>query len=332
MFGYVFDRVPGYSVAYPTEGFYYFQMTLGDRQVTGNLRLADLDSGKLTFAYFDARTLETSWTVVDETHGLSVKKHSDHLYTVGYGGRNVRFKLTDVAEKPPRRIRLLDEEAFVGQVYDESGVRFFLLFNDATDSFYYVLNDERGPTERLRPAGTHFLIGERTGFVYYDDPEFNRRVLVGLDYGEVATNTFLDGPPDQVPFRVNVRERLYRAYPGYALGTGVDPTGVTTRDGEWARVAIAPLHRYVSVPDLVDYLAAIVEATEPGSIRWSALTKERWNTVTWLEQVRADLAAEGKPFRMPAWALLLADGRFPYLTPIVPVNEDPDADGAPSPG
>lgn len=304
VFRYVFDWTPPFAQVYPTEGYYYFETRFGERTVSGSIRVADLDIGLLSFAYFDRRTLESHWTVIDELDGLAIEKHSDYGYSVSFNGRTVRFKLTDIGERPPTRLPLHPTEDFVGQVYDESGIRFFLLFNREMESFYYVLNDEKGTTDHLTPAGGPFLIGRRTGFLFYDDDDatFDRRILVGVDAAEVLTNTFLDGPPDQVPFRARIRERVYRAYPSYRLGEGIDDTGVVEGRGEWARVAIAPLNVYTSVPGLVAALREIVDTTAPGPGRWVALTREHWNTEQWLDEVRSRLEAEGKSFRPPAWA------------------------------
>jgi len=333
MFRHVFEWLPGYAVVYPTEGFYYFRAEMGGRSVAGNLRLADLDRGRITFAYFDRKTLETLWTTVDSADGLRVRRRSPWRYEVEFGGRTVTFRLSDAGSRPPRRLALLPEEELVGQVHDESGMRFFLLFNRATDSFYYVLNDERGTVDRFADAGRSFVVGRRTGFLFYHDRRHERKVLVGVDVENVLLNTYLDGPPDQVPFRARLRERVYRAYPGMRAGPDIDETGVMVSDTGWARVAVAPLNVYGAVPDMVAYLLPSEPERLPPSVLWTYLTKETWNSPEWLAEVDDQLHREGKPpLAKPAWYVLMQRGEYPDRRRLRPTAAGLRPAGAPAPG
>lgn len=300
MFHYVFSWLPSHARAYPTEGYYYFSFPHPAKGlVCGSLRLADLDRGMLTFSYF--RMLDDDGDQEVHIHrvgDITVKKHGDYRYDVTHGARNVSFDLLDTSflERLPDSVTLLPDEEFVTRMFDESGLRFVVLFNRATQSFYYVLDQEDGVADALVEVGNEgFERGERTGFVFYCDRDLNRRLLVGVSFRSVKRNDFLDGPGDQVPFRLRVRDRLNLAYPSTLLGHGLDVHGVMLGRKHWSRFLISAYHQYADLDGMLEYTAPALEAGyQDKSDLWTALTKEWWHTRKWRTDQYAKLAKEGK--------------------------------------
>ncbi len=296
VFEYVFSWLPSSAFAYPTEGFYYYYTQLGPESVWGNIRLADLDAGTIAFTVFAAPGRESQQTItLGAADGIVIAKSSDLDYRITFNGRTVRFRLTD-PDVRPAELELLPAEEFVGLVYDESGVCFALLFNSATEAFYFVLNPDCGVAESLTPLSDCLLIGDRTGFVYFDDMTPRRKVLVGVSLDNIKRNNFFDGPGDQVPYRARLRDRLHRAYPNTYLFDGIDEHGVWIGTKRWSRVAITPFVRYQAVGDVVARArAAVAEvACQDRGTLYTALTREWWNNPQWRSLILERLRSEGK--------------------------------------
>ncbi|MFN0241715.1 MAG: hypothetical protein ACKVWV_02390 [Planctomycetota bacterium] len=288
---YVYSWLPPRCVVYPTEGFYYFATELDGVRIMGNVRVADLDAGRLGSAYFTVPE-KRSWSrMLGAEDGLTVKRETPFSYLVTYRGKTVHFLLTEVGTHAPEELRLAPNERFIGQVYDESAVQFFLLFNDDTSSFYYALNDEDVRNEQLEPLGDDVWIGRRTGFAFYRDPEYERLLLIAASLEHADRNDPFDGPQDQVPFRVSHRDLLHRAYPNTRLGAGVDEHGVFLNREEWSRIAITPFLRYARVAEVRERVVRCASIAD-ASNRWTCLTKEWWNTPEWRSGIDAQIAAE----------------------------------------
>ena len=295
VFSYIFSWIPPHAIVYPTEGFYYLSTNLKNAEISGNVRVADLDKGKLNLAYFTVnetgrRTEGREFTVED---GLGITKISEGVHEVTYKGKTVHFKIAGIENEPPKKLQLLPEEEFVGHIHDEAGIKFFLMYNHQTNSFYDVLDEESGLADFLEEIDEHHVIGKRTGFMYYHDKEYDRKILVGVFLPNIAANNYLDGPGDQVPFWPNLREKLHIAYPNTMLGDGIDEHGVYLNRSEWARIAITPFLRF-------DDQSYVIEKTsmctsEAGkSAFWTCLTKEWWNTPSWRQGIFEQLANESK--------------------------------------
>jgi len=157
-----------------------------------------------------------------------------------------------------------------------------LVFNKKTNSFYYVLNEEQPLTETTEIVDDKITIGERTKFAYYLDSERKRKILFGVDSDNIMKNGYFDGPFDQVPPRLDIRDKLYKAYPYTQYLNGLDPHG-NFIDWEGSRVAISPYVDYIypdfnPLKDEVKECASKVgdkadNKTEP-SLLWSCLTYE----------------------------------------------------------
>lgn len=218
VFAFVFRNLPERAQIYPTENYYYFRFTHNGAPYVGNLRLAaaDRDQGKLHFAYGEQPTdwrpnPKAKHVVLDSSRGVTMTKLSTTAYRVAHEGRAVTFILNDLREiKPPAGL-LRPDEQLVGTVFDESAVRFFLVYNSRLKIFHYLLDETVAPTDQWVPAGVGGVvrIGKRTGFAFYRDGA--RNVLIGVNERNSRLNNFFDGPFDQLPENAIEGEELRSA-------------------------------------------------------------------------------------------------------------------------
>lgn len=261
VFRFVFSQLPKNVTVYPTENYYYFRFYHGGVEYAGNMRFAPelRDEGKIYFIYFKATSewLEEpkdNFVTIGPGHGVTIKKSKRLVYTVELDGKEVVFQLNDLSAVRPPDGLLRKAETFLGPVFDESGIRFFLLFDHRLKQFHYVLdetvpvNDELVKTEGLKQT----LIGRRTGFAYYTRPGEMRKTLVGVFGPNAQVNNYYDGPFDQLPdnfIKGNaLRDAIKLADPEY--NEPMDRLGNSLK-GE-SRYLIAPYMDY----QIIDELAA----------------------------------------------------------------------------
>jgi hypothetical protein len=208
VFGFVFERLPERVKVYPTENYYYFSFIHEARRYAGNIRLdaGNRDDGKADFAYFEDTSEWNDDTpirhvLLDASRGVAVEKIERFLYRVSYQGKSVLFALNDLSDVKPPPAALGADEAFLGPVFDESAIRFFLLYNAKQKTFHYILDETVAVADDFFPAqGTdRILIGKRTGFAFYRDHRLQRKILIGVYEGNWRANNYFDGPFDQLP-------------------------------------------------------------------------------------------------------------------------------------
>jgi hypothetical protein len=208
MLAFVLDGLPPRVRVYPTENYYYFYFFHNGTRYAGNIRLdaKDRDEGKLHFAYFVELTEwrkddAVNYRVFGREDGVTVEKVEPLVYRVTFGGKSVIFALNDLSKAAPPKSALGPDDQYLGPVFDESGIRFFLVFNKRLKIFHYVLDETIKITDELFPA--HFtnriLIGRRTGFAFYNDHRLDRRILIGVFEAGASVNSYFDGPFDQLP-------------------------------------------------------------------------------------------------------------------------------------
>jgi hypothetical protein len=277
-FGYLFSRFPTYAVVYPTETYYYWTAVMADgKTLSGNMRLLDAQNGVLHIGYFDKNNPhdESSSGWVGDfgpAQGVVIEKIDPNTFDVTYAGKTIRFVLSDFVHDAPKKLTLLPEEDFVAQILDESGIRLFLLYNNQTNSFYFVLNEEASVNENLIEIKDRYLLGKTTSFVYYHDQNYDRKIMVGVSNKEIYNNSYYDGPFDQVPPRLPLKEKLEAAYPYVKYRGGIDEHGnFIALQG--SRVAISPYYDYDDITELFNYLGRCNEE-EGKSAFWSCLTYE----------------------------------------------------------
>lgn len=206
VFSYVLNALPDRVNVRPTENYYYVRFVRDGVRYVGNIRLAaaDRDQGKVNFSYSEE---PADWnSEPEERHeafgsgqGVSVEKLAPLEYRVSLAGKSVTFALNDLSKvKPPAGVLTADEK-FLGPVFDESGIRFFFVFNTRLKVFHFLLDETEPVADGFFPskAASQIVIGKRTGFAFYVSG--NRKILIGASERQSRLNTYFDGPFDQLP-------------------------------------------------------------------------------------------------------------------------------------
>ena len=261
VFAYVLAQLPARVRVFPTENYYYFYFFHDGVRYSGNFRfdVDERDKGLVEFIYFKDTT---DWSEDEEDHhatfgkddGVSLTKVEDLVYRLSFENKSVTFALNDLSEVRPPAGALGEDEQFLGPVADESGIRFFLVFDRSMKAFRYVL-DETVPLadELINPPGySHITIGRRTGFAFLrNDVGPKRTLLVGVYAPNIDVNNYLDGPFDQLPDNFlkgdELRQAILAANPA-AENESLDRLGISP--GGESRAMIAPYMEYGAVEDL----------------------------------------------------------------------------------
>lgn len=273
---YVVASLPDEVMVYPTENYFYFGFTDGGIRWAGNLRLdaETRDLGKIHMTYFKDFTAwqhdETDYTKVwGAEDGVTVTKVGPLAYRVGFEGRSVLFRLNDLSAVEPPPGVLLAGERYLGPVFDESGIRFFLVFRPEERQFLFVL-DETVPTPDefiVSPVSDRLTLGRRTGFAFYADRMAPRQILVGVNAGATGVNSYLDGPFDQLPDNFLKGNELLDAI----LMVSPELAGTLDRFGnsedDSVRYLIAPYMQYDYEDELSSVTACVRETT--GADYWA---------------------------------------------------------------
>ena len=262
VFKFVFASLPETVRVYPTENYYYFSFYHGGLKYAGNLRLdvSDRDKGIVHFAYFTAyndwnRDLISRHKRLSDKDGVAVEKLEKLTYRITYGEKSVVFKLNDLSNVRPKPGLLHKDEVYIGPVFDESGIQFFLVFNRKIKLFHYILNDAAAFPDTLSPSqiSTRIEVGNRTGFAYYRDKHIDRRLLIGVYDGNARVNNYFDGPFDQLPDNFIkgdlLKNALIAANP--EIKGNIDRLG-NSPDGE-GRVLIGPYKYYSNETELAEF-------------------------------------------------------------------------------
>lgn len=261
VFQIVLEGLPEKVNVYPTENYYYFYFYHDGVKYAGNIRLdVDMrDRGEVIFVYFKA---STDWKDDDDTFqaiftsadGIKVDKLDELSYRVTSKGKSVVFQLNDLTDVAPPPGTLAASEKYLGPVFDESGIRFFLVFNEETRKFLFVLDDTAGVADKFitSTVSDSIVIGRRTGFAFYRDPELKRRVLVAVYGPNTSVNNYLDGPFDQLPDNFLKGDELKKAI----LAASPEYKGQIDRFGNFPggeeRYLISPYRHYYDEDDLAE--------------------------------------------------------------------------------
>lgn len=267
----VFDALPAKVTVYPTESYYYFTFPYKSIIYAGNIRFDAWDQfdGKVHFAYFPEyaywrKPLDPTYKKLGPDDGVQVKQIDKFHYTIAYKGKTVEFDIPDMSQVKPAPGMVRDDETYLGPVWDESGVRFFLVFNKTAKTFLYLLNDtpkmDQYQPSDLSPAVT---IGMRTSFVFYKDKLADRQILMGDFFGNTELNNYFDGPFDQLPDNYIEGDALLEALlqidpsmKGKVDRYGSDPSGEV-------RFAITTYKYYSDPSDLKPIVDCAAKETEP---------------------------------------------------------------------
>jgi len=208
MLAFVLESLPERVKVYPTENYYYFYFYHAGTRYGGNIRLdaKDRDEGKLHFAYFPELTEwvkndDLQYRLLGKDDGVTVEKIEPLIYRVTFGAKSVVFELNDLSKLVPPPTALGPDDQYLGPVQDESGIRFFLVFNKRLKLFHYLLDETVTVADELFPsrATNRILIARRTGFAFYDEHRLKRKILIGVHEANGSVNNYFDGPFDQLP-------------------------------------------------------------------------------------------------------------------------------------
>jgi hypothetical protein len=278
VFAFVLGQLPQRVQVYPTENYYYFRFIHDGVRYGGNIRLAasNRDKGEVNFAYGET---PSDWNedppgrhaALGTAQGVTVERLALLLYRVtlsaAHGGKSVTFALNDLSQvKPPAGFLRADEQ-FIGPSLDESGIRFFLVFNRRLKIFHFLLDETVKVADRLfaAKATDRILIGKRSGFAFYEYD--GRKILIGVNERQSRLNTAFDGPFDQLPENFIEGETLREAI------VAADPRvkGKIDRLGYYAdgmsRYLIHPFLPYWRVGDLSVFHRCAVAKSVPAARR-----------------------------------------------------------------
>jgi hypothetical protein len=209
------------------------------------------------FSYYEDRAAwlqdtEGTGLALGPSRGVTVEQVEPLAYRVSYGKKSVVFALNDLSQVKPPAAALAPNDQFIGPVFDESAIRFFLVFNTKLKLFHYILDETVKPADVFVPAPVgdgRILIGKRTGFAVYRDQRRDRKILIGVYHDNVVANNYLDGPFDQMPDNFIEGDSFQQAI----LAVAPHLKGQINRYGSFAdgaRVAVAPYMEYRSPKDL----------------------------------------------------------------------------------
>jgi hypothetical protein len=207
VFGFVLDSLPDRVKVYPTENYYYFTFLHNGTRYAGNIRLAvgERDEGKVHFAYYEDLSEWNDKTTInsfllDASQGVKLEQIDRLLYRLSYKQKSVVFALNDLSTVRPPPSALSRNERFIGPIFDESAIRFFLVYNSRLKIFHYILDETISVADHLVPADIpRVVIGKRTGFAFYQDQKLDRKILIGVFEANARVNNYFDGPFDHLP-------------------------------------------------------------------------------------------------------------------------------------
>ncbi|QOI99679.1 MAG: hypothetical protein HRU70_03985 [Phycisphaeraceae bacterium] len=332
----VLSRSPQPAVVYPTEGYYYYTLALGPRTISGNIRLADAAHGRFSVGYFDPLHPADSRSAHyrDGEPGITLRHDPSTRRVVLRADGIERTYLLDASALDPPPMTLLEGERLITGLRDESGYALVLLYHAPSRGMYYTLNPSLATPEPLDgfTVGPHRLrVGRESRFIFFHHPPTGRDVLVAVHRDHIRRNTWFDGPFDQFPPHLRLRETLEEAYPYVIDAGGIDDNGnFLALAGQ--RLAISPHLEYDSADELARALAATLRV-DPGPAAWLAATyepKRDWRPPP--APIGPDLASPGahRADRSVAWPANHwghASARWPSghdaaLSPGWPANHD----------
>jgi hypothetical protein len=287
VFKYVFSHLRDRVTVYPIENYYYFVLIAQGKTFWGSMSFFphERDSGVIGFGYIEKRDKHQpadpksigGWGSFGPAHGVSLQKIDQMNYSATVENKKVLFHFNDVGVHPPIKAKLLSDEIYVGPSFDESGLKFFLIFNSSQKKLYWVLNEDDYVPESFTILTSDIVIGDRTEFAFYDDRQNNRKVLFGVEGYNTLNNNWYDGPFDQMPDnyvlnrKVRVKQYIEEAYP-HVKGK-IDQYG-NYQDRSGARVAVAPYLVYFSKADLIKVIKTCKVESKRTSEFYSCITQQ----------------------------------------------------------
>ncbi len=255
VFDFVFSNMDNEVTVYPSENYYYFEFVTAGKKFNGAIGLfADIiDEGKILFGYaerqLENQTQENGYTIyLNKSDDLNIQKVNDFKYKINYKGKTVTFNFNQLNITQPQNLNLYTPETFVAPVFDESGLKFSLIYNREIGKFYWILNEDLDLTNLTEDI----LVDRRTQFVFYN--ESKRKILIGVNRNNALANNWYDGPFDQIPYnyvktgQLDIKSYIDMAYP--KMKDRIDKYGKI--NGTDNRIAIAPYSHYLETKEILE--------------------------------------------------------------------------------
>jgi hypothetical protein len=246
-----------HPVVYPSERYFYFKFYHGHRLISGNLRFCDCEDGVVHFGYFDEHdpSFVLYGSIRSGLNGTVAYDDGKKTVKLEYSGIQRTFKL-DRSWTNGSGLKKTRDEQLVSGVLDESGYSFWLVFNEIDRRLYYVLNEARLPEKfsEIKLSGTSFFVGRQSRFIFFEDKDNKRKILVGVSSKNIASNNYFDGPFDQVPPDLHIKSILELVYPYIKGNGGIDEHG-NFLGMSHSRVAISPYNKYESTTQFLEFAA-----------------------------------------------------------------------------
>ena len=139
VFAFVLNSLPDTVKVYPTENYFYFRFMLNGSPYAGNIRLdasnRDLGQGAVRLLRADhadgATTRRANTACSTRRTGSSSKSSNASVYRLTYKDKSVVFELNDLSMVKPPAKALSPHESFIGPIFDDFGIRFFLVYNSS---------------------------------------------------------------------------------------------------------------------------------------------------------------------------------------------------------
>lgn len=245
-------------IVYPSEGYYYFSFLNNGEDIKGNLRfdVTKRDEGEISFVYY--KKVGTSKDVtfhhtLTTNNGVILKKIDTFTYELTFNNFKKIIHIYDANDELENKPKLSKYEEYIGPTFDDSGIRFHLIYDTKSQVFLFVLNETLGYSESFKSLdkNDYIRIGLRSQFVYYHDKKYNRMVLIGVSESNVNENNHYDGPFDQLPDSFvdgdHLKELIVKYDPrvkGQLVSYGI------YKNDESSRYAIAPYIEYKKIEEL----------------------------------------------------------------------------------
>ncbi|RFC51677.1 MAG: hypothetical protein DVB22_001379 [Verrucomicrobia bacterium] len=305
VFDALFSSLPSSVQVYPTENYFYWSIRIGQRTFRGNLNLSvrTRDISRLPFYYSELADISSGGQphrvqiVGGGTLGptiLTLRRDPQNplRYLLSRGSRTVTFDLHNLTQAPPPQGVLRPGEIFVERTFDESGLRFLLVFQPSSQTrpatFTWLLDPGPWDAPFTAPSPDEFkelpnapgnFLHTRTGFAFAADSRTlasaRRLVLIAVTNDHVASNTWFDGPGDQLADNfdpVPLKPLLLAAFPDLTPDR-IDNFGYLTDSSGTERIGLYPYHGYDAESDLSAFALSLrpTPDTDPDTL---AL----WNT------------------------------------------------------
>lgn len=288
MFRHIFRDLADEMIVYPSECYYYYRTTIRGKHFTGAFALTPdrLEKGVIGFAYKQSSPYKQYSPLLDirpyardfgDSDGVAVTVLDDFHIEVEFEGKKVLFQLFQDSAAPPQKAKLLPDETYAGPSFDESGLRFFLVFNKSAKRLYWILNEDGFVAETFHKLAEYLLFGNRTEMVFYNDSVNSRKILVGVRKENVVHNNWFDGPFDQLPDMLikqkKVRLKEYMEQHCSLAPNKIDDYGNYVGRA-FSRVAIVPYFVYAELRSLHNRVDSVRALGLPPSAMYVALTRD----------------------------------------------------------